>query len=167
MKSGPERGGNASVRDHVLTSQDYREEVEHVKTWLLSSSLTKDPTVLVWMLFSLFFFYPGFKVLLFMLFLGAYVATGCFPMQRLNFPLPKIFNYYLNKTHVYRRSFIFLYFFCNYGVLILQLHVVVFAKFMDHGTTSENYRKVEHVKTGFGSSKFPSVITLRIFFFSV
>ena len=47
LESGPERGDPASVSDHVMTSQDYYRKVEHEKTWLLSSSLAKVPTVLV------------------------------------------------------------------------------------------------------------------------
>ena len=35
----------------------------------------------------------------------------------------------------------------------------------DHGTTSEDYTTVENVKTGFASSKFPTVLTLTMFFF--
>ena len=34
------RGSSANVSDHVMTSQDYV-KVEHVRTWLLSSSLAK------------------------------------------------------------------------------------------------------------------------------
>ena len=41
-----ERGSYANVSDQITTSQDYR-KAEHVQTWLLGSSLSKVPTVLV------------------------------------------------------------------------------------------------------------------------
>ena len=36
----PARGSPASVSDHVMTSQEYK-KIEHVRTWLLTSSVAK------------------------------------------------------------------------------------------------------------------------------
>ena len=38
------------------------------------------------------------------------------------------------------------------------------ASVFDFVMTSQNYRKVEHVKSGFAISSFPTVIALTIFF---
>ena len=47
FESGPERGGPVSVSDDVMASQNYT-KVKQVKTWLLSLSRAKNPTVLNW-----------------------------------------------------------------------------------------------------------------------
>ena len=54
----------------------------------------------------------------------------------------------------------FLYFFCN--DLIRKMHLDELA--LRVTLTSQDNRKVEHVKTGFYSSKFPPVITIAMIF---
>ena len=76
----PARGRPTSVSDHVMTSQDYI-KVEHVRNWLLSSSLAKfqqfwSECFFFQVLFRLFL--AVYEGLIQLLYLGAVPSTGLF-----------------------------------------------------------------------------------------
>ena len=139
-----------------------------MKSWLLSTSFAKIPTVLVWLFFSPFSL--AFVLVTRKLFirwsLGPCVLVGRFLKQRfeiLIFHLLWNLQMVFKKTHVYRRSIIFCISFRQWWNFdFAPAHGITASV---HGSGGEDYIKVKHVKTLCANSKFPTVITLTIFFF--
>ena len=152
----PARSSPASVSAHVVTSQVYI-KVEHVRTWLLSSSRAKlqqfQPECFFHFFCSLSL--PGFKVRRILLHLGTVCSTGLFGQCLkciLFFFRLKSSNCFPVKTHVLVMSFI-------YCTLCLRWLGFEFAPARSspasvsaHVVTSQVYIKVEHVRTWLLSS---------------
>ena len=105
----PACGSPASVSDRVMTSQDYI-KFEHVRTWLLSSSLAKflqfESECFFQVCFNLFL--PAYMVHVQFLPLGSCVSFVS-PCEDWNFGFfrSEIFKRLLDETHVFGRSFNF------------------------------------------------------------
>ena len=139
MASRPERGGNASASEHVMTCQDCR-KVEHVKTSLLESCKSSHSFS---QCFSIDFFssHASYK---FLVYLGPCVAVGCFLEQKLKFLIfgRNSSNDLLGETHVYIRFFIFDMLFCNHGASILHMHAVFLRKSLAKAQTAKRTQKL-------------------------
>ena len=100
-----EVGNPARVGYEVLTSQGYT-KVELVKAWLVSSSLARLPTVLMW--YECCFYVPnllfnGYQIRFFFAFLKAFVLHCVFHQQqqwRFSFFWSQGFKCFLREIHV-------------------------------------------------------------------
>ena len=168
----PARGSSVSVGDHVMTSQDYI-KVEHVRTRLLSSSLAKFQQFWSERFFSRFIYFnsnylrslfsvDGFRSLvfqwvffeksriMFLFFFFHLKSSNCFPV----------------KTQVFGRSFVFSTFCLWWWGFEFAPARGSSVSVGDHVMTSQDYIKVEHVRTRLLSSslaKFQQFWSERFF----
>ena len=123
----PARGSSTNVGDHIKTSKDYK-KVEHVRTWLRSSSLAKFQQIWSECFFSSFVQFNSYysQDHLQLLYLGAVCSTGLLGLcQKWFFFVWNLQTFLPLKPMFWGNPSFFLTFvYINRGVLILHLHVV-------------------------------------------